>query len=82
MQQAPSADAPDYVARAVAQHCRDPLEAGASEVVVWLVTSVLFSLLHAMNVLFGQSGRTTALQLVLAFFAGSALAVAVSEAIG
>ena len=52
-------------------------EAGASEVVVWLVTSVLFSLLHAMNVLFGQSGRTTALQLVLAFFAGSALYVTV-----
>lgn len=52
-------------------------EAGASEVVVWLVTSVLFSLLHAMNVLFGQSGRTTVLQLVAAFFAGSALYVTV-----
>lgn len=52
-------------------------EAGASEVVVWLVTSVLFSLLHAMNVLFGQPGRTTVLQLVLAFFAGSALYVTV-----
>lgn len=52
-------------------------EAGASEVVVWLVTSVLFSLLHAMNVLFGQSGRTTLVQLVMAFFAGSALYVTV-----
>lgn len=52
-------------------------EAGASEVVVWLVTSILFSLLHAMNVLFGQSARTTLLQLVMTFFAGSALYVTV-----
>ena len=52
-------------------------EGGASEVVVWLVTSLLFSLLHAMNVLFGQSGRTTLVQLVMAFFAGSALYVTV-----
>lgn len=50
-------------------------EAGASEVLVWLVTSLLFSLLHAMNVLFGQSARTTVVQLVMAFLAGSALYV-------
>ena len=52
-------------------------EAGASEIVVWLVTSILFSLLHAMNVLFGQPARTTLVQLVMAFFAGSALYVTV-----
>jgi hypothetical protein len=52
-------------------------EAGASEVVVWLVTSALFSLLHAMNVLFGQSGRTTLVQMVMSFFAGTALYVTV-----
>ena len=42
---------------------------------VWLVTSVLFSLLHAMNALFGQSGRATQTQLVSAFLAGTALYV-------
>ena len=46
-------------------------ESGASEVTVWLVTSILFALLHGMNVLFGQSGRTTLLQVVAAFFAGT-----------
>ncbi len=48
-------------------------ESGASEVTVWLVTSILFALLHGMNVLFGQSGRTTLLQIVAAFFAGTVL---------
>jgi CAAX protease family protein len=50
-------------------------EAGSSEAVVWLVTSVLFALLHGMNVLFGQSGRATATQVVAAFLAGTALYV-------
>ena len=48
-------------------------ESGASEVTVWLVTSILFALLHGMNVLFGQSGRTTLTQIVAAFFAGTVL---------
>lgn len=47
-------------------------EGGASEVAVWLVTSVLFALLHAMNALFGQSVATTIRQVVMTFFAGTA----------
>lgn len=50
-------------------------QAGASEWVVWLVTSVLFALLHAMNALFGQSRRQTAVQVVMTFFAGTAFYV-------
>lgn len=46
-------------------------EAGWGEISVWLVTSVLFALLHGMNALFGQSGRTTVMQTVAAFFAGT-----------
>ena len=42
---------------------------------VWLISSVLFSLLHAMNALFGQSGRATLTQLVSALLAGTALYV-------
>jgi hypothetical protein len=50
-------------------------EGGSSEMAVWLISSVLFSLLHAMNALFGQSLRATAVQLVAAFLAGTALYV-------
>ena len=50
-------------------------EGGSTEVAVWLISSVLFSLLHAMNALFGQSGRATLTQLVSAFLAGTALYV-------
>ena len=46
-------------------------DGGSSEWVVWVVTSVLFALLHAMNALFGQSMRTTVVQIVAAFAAGS-----------
>ena len=47
-------------------------EGGASEWVVWLVTSLLFALLHAMNALFGQSAKLTVTQTVMAFAAGTA----------
>ncbi len=47
-------------------------DAGATELVVWLVTSLLFALLHGINALFGQSGRATVTQIVAAFFAGTA----------
>ena len=50
-------------------------EGGSTEVAVWLISSVLFSLLHAMNALFGQSGRATLTQLVSALLAGTALYV-------
>ena len=50
-------------------------EGGASEWAVWLITSVLFGLLHAMNALFGQSLRLTLMQVVAAFFAGTVLYV-------
>jgi membrane protease YdiL (CAAX protease family) len=50
-------------------------EGGSGEQAVWLISSVLFSLLHAMNALFGQSARTTAAQLVSTFVAGTALYV-------
>jgi uncharacterized protein len=50
-------------------------EGGANELVVWLVTSVLFALLHGINALFGQSGKATITQTVAAFFAGTVLYV-------
>ena len=50
-------------------------DAGLSEWVVWLVTSVLFALLHAMNAFYGQSARTTAIQMVMSFLAGTVLYV-------
>ena len=50
-------------------------EGGAPEVAVWLVTSVLFALLHGMNALFGQSIRATLVQVAMAFLAGTALYV-------
>lgn len=48
-------------------------QAGWSELAVWLGSAVLFGLLHAINVLFGQSGKTTIIQIVLSFVAGTAL---------
>jgi membrane protease YdiL (CAAX protease family) len=53
-------------------------EGGAGELVVWLVTSALFGLLHGINALFGQSGRQTVVQVVAAFFAGTAFFVTVA----
>lgn len=53
-------------------------EGGANELVVWLVTSLLFGLLHGINALYGQSGRQTVVQVVAAFFAGSAFFVTVA----
>jgi membrane protease YdiL (CAAX protease family) len=48
-------------------------EGGSGELAVWLISSALFSLLHAMNALFGQSVRATAAQLASSFVAGTAL---------
>lgn len=50
-------------------------EGGASEWLVWLVTSAMFALLHAINAFFGQSVRTTLVQVVAAFLAGTVLYV-------
>ncbi len=50
-------------------------QAGWSQLAVWLGSSILFGLLHAINVLFGQSGKTTIIQIVLAFVAGTAFFV-------
>ena len=50
-------------------------EAGLAEWQVWLLTSVLFALLHAMNALFGQSIQTTIVQVVMSFVAGTVLYV-------
>jgi hypothetical protein len=50
-------------------------EEGMTELSVWLISSVLFALLHAMNALFGQSVQATLVQLVAAFLAGTALYV-------
>ncbi|MDD2859022.1 MAG: CPBP family intramembrane metalloprotease, partial [Candidatus Nanopelagicales bacterium] len=50
-------------------------QGGASELVVWLATSTLFALLHAMNALFGQSVKMTVTQIVFAFVAGTAFYV-------
>lgn len=47
-------------------------EGGASEWVVWLVTSLLFALLHGMNALVGQSVQVTITQILMAFAAGTA----------
>ena len=48
-------------------------EGGSGEMAVWLITSVLFALLHGMNAFFGQSRQATAVQIVMAFLAGTAL---------
>ena len=50
-------------------------QAGWNELAVWLGSSILFGLLHAINVLFGQSAKMTVTQIVLAFVAGTALFV-------
>jgi membrane protease YdiL (CAAX protease family) len=52
-------------------------DSGATELVVWLVSSGLFALLHGLNAFFGQSARTTLIQMVMSFFAGTALFVTV-----
>ena len=42
----------------------------------WLLTSLLFGLVHGVNVLFGQSAGDTLQQMAVAFLSGSALYVA------
>lgn len=54
-------------------------EGGAGEWLVWLVTSAMFALLHGMNALFGQSPRATAVQIIAAFAAGTALYVTLTS---
>ncbi len=51
------------------------LRRGAGEVQVWLVSSLLFGLLHAWNAAAGQSVGATAGQVVLTFIIGSLLYV-------
>jgi uncharacterized protein len=46
---------------------------GMGEVGVWFWTSLLFGLLHALNILFGQSVGATIQQIVFAFVFGSVL---------
>ena len=46
---------------------------GMGEVGVWFWTSLLFGLLHALNILFGQSVGATIQQIVFAFVIGSVL---------
>jgi uncharacterized protein len=48
-------------------------EAGWSEFTVVLVSCALFGLLHGINVFFGQSPRTTVMQIVSAAVVGAAL---------
>ncbi|WP_407342738.1 CPBP family intramembrane glutamic endopeptidase [Pengzhenrongella phosphoraccumulans] len=49
------------------------LRGGMGEVGVWFVSSLLFGLLHSMNVLFGQSVTATVGQIGFAFVMGSVL---------
>lgn len=49
------------------------LRGSFGEVGVWFVSSLLFALLHALNVLFGQSAAATVQQMAFAFVIGSAL---------
>lgn len=51
------------------------LRGSFGEVGVWFFSSLLFGLLHALNVLFGQSVADTVRQIVFAFVIGSALYV-------
>lgn len=51
------------------------LRGSFGEVGVWFFSSLLFGLLHALNVLFGQSVVDTVRQIVFAFVIGSALYV-------
>ena len=46
---------------------------GMGEVGVWFWTSLLFGLLHSLNILFGQSVGATILQIAFAFVLGSVL---------
>ncbi len=46
-----------------------------SEVQVWLITSVLFGLLHGLNIILGQAVDLTIKQIIFAFLFGSALYV-------
>jgi membrane protease YdiL (CAAX protease family) len=50
-------------------------QAGLSEWAVWLLTSLLFALLHGMNAFFGQSVRDTVVQMLMSFLAGTVLYV-------
>lgn len=47
------------------------LRGSLGEVGVWVVSSLLFGLLHAINVVFGQSPAATVQQIVFAFLLGS-----------
>lgn len=47
------------------------LRGGFGEAMSWLLSCLLFALLHGINLLFGQGVTTTAQQIVLAFFSGS-----------
>lgn len=49
------------------------LRGGFAELGAWFSSCVIFGLLHALNVLFGQSLGSTVQQVVLAFLAGSVL---------
>ncbi|MBO0594977.1 CPBP family intramembrane metalloprotease [Nesterenkonia sp. E16_7] len=51
------------------------LRGSFGEVGVWFFSSLLFALLHALNVFFGQSAAATLEQIVFAFVIGSALYV-------
>lgn len=48
-------------------------EAGWSPVTVYLMSTALFSILHAINALFGQSMKVTLTQMVMTILAGTAL---------
>ena len=48
-------------------------EAGWSSVTVYLVSTALFSVLHSINALFGQSMKVTLTQMVMTVLAGTAL---------
>ncbi|MGS0688285.1 CPBP family intramembrane glutamic endopeptidase [Nakamurella sp. GG22] len=50
-----------------------PREGGWTEVAVFLVSTTLFALLHGINMFFGQPAGTTAVQIAVAFLAGTTL---------
>lgn len=50
-------------------------EAGWSPVAVYLMSTALFSILHSINALFGQSMKVTLTQMVMTILAGTALYV-------
>ena len=51
------------------------LRGGLKEPMVWLVSSLLFGLLHAINIVFGQAVDATLQQIVFAFLLGTAFYV-------